>query len=34
MGNAIDEVKDAANDITVSNDEDGVAYYINKIINE
>ena len=34
MGNAIDEVKDAANDVTVSNDEDGVAYYINKIINE
>lgn len=34
MGNAIDEVKDVAKDITVSNDEDGVAYYINKIIND
>lgn len=34
MGNAIDEVKDAAKDVTISNDEDGVAYYINKIINE
>ena len=34
MGNAIDEVKNAANDVTVSNDEDGVAYYINKIIND
>ncbi|MBR2704819.1 MAG: HAD-IIB family hydrolase [Clostridia bacterium] len=33
MGNAIDEVKNAANDVTVSNDENGVAYYINKIIN-
>lgn len=34
MGNAIDEVKDAANDVTISNDEDGVAFYINKIIND
>ena len=34
MGNAIDEVKNAAKDVTISNDEDGVAYYINKIIND
>lgn len=34
MGNAIDEVKNAANDVTISNDEDGLAYYINKIIND
>ena len=34
MGNAIDEVKNAANEVTISNDENGVAYYINKIINE
>ena len=34
MGNAIDEVKRASNDVTISNDEDGVAYYINKIIND
>ena len=34
MGNAIDEVKAAANDVTLSNDEDGVAYYIDKVIDE
>lgn len=32
-GNAIDEVKQAADDITLTNDEDGVAVYLEKIIN-
>lgn len=34
MGNAIDEVKDAAKDVTLSNDENGVEYYIDKVIDE
>lgn len=34
MENAIEEVKKSAKDVTISNDENGVAYYINKIINE
>lgn len=33
MGNAINEVKQAADDITLTNDEDGVAVYLEKIIN-
>ena len=32
MGNAIDDVKNNANDVTLTNDEDGVAYYLNKIL--
>jgi len=32
MGNAPDQVKRCANDVTLSNDEDGVAYAINKYI--
>lgn len=32
MGNAIQEVKDIADDITLSNDEDGVAVYLEKRI--
>ena len=32
MGNAINEVKQAADDITLTNDEDGVAVYLEKII--
>lgn len=31
MGNAINEVKQAADDITLTNDEDGVAVYLEKI---
>lgn len=34
MGNAIDEVKRVANDVTISNDNNGVAFYINKILND
>lgn len=30
MGNAIREVKEIADDVTKSNDEDGVAYYLEK----
>ena len=32
MGNAIQEVKDIADDITLSNEEDGVAAYLEKLI--
>ncbi len=32
MANAVDEVKEAANFITLSNDEDGVVYALNKLI--
>lgn len=32
MDNAINEVKQAAYDITLTNDEDGVAVYLEKII--
>lgn len=32
MGNSPDEVKSCADSITLSNDEDGVAYAINKYI--
>lgn len=30
MGNAIQEIKDVADDITFSNEEDGVAAYLEK----
>ena len=30
MGNAVQEVKDIADDITLSNEEDGVAVYLEK----
>lgn len=33
MGNAVDEVKKIADDITLNNDENGIAYYINKALN-
>ncbi len=33
MGNGIDEVKNIANDVTLSNEEDGVAYYLNDLLN-
>lgn len=33
MGNAVQEVKDIADDITLSNEEDGVAVYLDKWIN-
>ena len=32
MGNAIEEVKRVASDITLTNDEDGVAIYLEKNI--
>lgn len=32
MGNAVQEVKDIADDITLSNEEDGVASYLEKWI--
>ena len=32
MGNAIGDVKDIANDITTTNDKNGVADYINKLL--
>ena len=32
MENAIDDVKNNANDVTLTNDEDGVAYYLNKLL--
>lgn len=31
MGNALEEIKKKSNDITLTNDEDGVAYYLDKI---
>jgi 5-amino-6-(5-phospho-D-ribitylamino)uracil phosphatase len=33
MGNGIDQVKSIANDITISNQEDGVAVYLNDLLN-
>lgn len=30
MGNAIDDLKDTANEVTLSNEEDGIAVYLNK----
>lgn len=32
MGNAVSELKDIANEVTLSNDEDGIAYILNKYI--
>jgi len=32
MGNAVKELKDIANEVTLSNDEDGIAYILNKYI--
>jgi hydroxymethylpyrimidine pyrophosphatase-like HAD family hydrolase len=32
MGNAIQEIKDVADDITLTNEEDGVAYSIRKYL--
>lgn len=32
MNNAISQVKEIANDVTKSNDEDGVAWYLEKYI--
>ena len=32
MGNALEEVKNQAKEITLSNDEDGIAYFLKKII--
>ena len=34
MGNATDEIKDLADYVTLSNNEDGVAHVINKFILE
>lgn len=33
MGNGIDELKSLANDITLSNEEDGIAIYLNEALN-
>jgi 5-amino-6-(5-phospho-D-ribitylamino)uracil phosphatase len=33
MGNGIDALKNIANDITLSNEEDGVAIYLNEVLN-
>lgn len=33
MGNAVDEVKNIANDVTLSNEKDGVAVYLNDLLN-
>ena len=33
MGNAIQEVKEQAKDITLSNDEDGIASFLEKMKN-
>lgn len=33
MENGIDEVKNVANDVTLSNEEDGVAHYLNDLLN-
>ncbi|PLR97651.1 Cof-type HAD-IIB family hydrolase [Bacillus sp. T33-2] len=33
MGNAIDEVKAIANEVTLSNEEDGIAVYLNDVLN-
>ena len=34
MGNAVQELKEIADYVTLSNDEDGIAYAIDKFINE
>lgn len=34
MGNALEEVKERAQEITLSNDNDGIAYYLNNIYNK
>ena len=34
MGNAVDEVKKYADKITLSNEEDGVAVFLEKLCNE
>ncbi|WP_428911355.1 Cof-type HAD-IIB family hydrolase [Niallia sp. Krafla_26] len=33
MGNAIDELKNLANDITYTNEEDGIGHYLNDLLN-
>nr|WP_295972918.1 Cof-type HAD-IIB family hydrolase [uncultured Bacillus sp.] len=33
MGNGIDEVKNIANDVTLTNEEDGIGYYLNNLLN-
>lgn len=33
MGNAIDKVKNIANDVTYSNEEDGIGHYLNDLLN-
>lgn len=33
MGNAIDKVKNIANDVTLSNEEDGVGQYLANLLN-
>lgn len=33
MGNAIDEVKTVANELTLSNEEDGIGHYLNDLLN-
>lgn len=34
MSNALEEIKNKSNDITLSNDEDGVAIYLEKLLNQ
>lgn len=34
MDNAVQELKDIADHVTLSNDEDGIVYAIDKFINE
>lgn len=33
MENAVDELKNIANDVTLSNEDDGVAIYLNDLLN-
>jgi 5-amino-6-(5-phospho-D-ribitylamino)uracil phosphatase len=33
MGNAIEELKTLAKDVTLSNEEDGIAVYLNEALN-
>ena len=33
MGNGIDEVKNIANEVTLSNEEDGIGHYLNDLLN-
>jgi 5-amino-6-(5-phospho-D-ribitylamino)uracil phosphatase len=33
MGNAVDEVKNIANDMTLTNEEDGIGVYLNDLLN-